>query len=139
MTSKEIVQEVIRELEYCQKEDIMYEAETNLLLPDMEQVLKDLEVLTNNNSDTELENMLNMYYSKINDRDNLNKEIDSLIKKKEILKSNIEEIETLSRQDNMHISAKERTLKELEMSKPTFYRYIFKFEKWRIGRVYSDV
>ena len=45
MTSKEIIQEVIRELEYCQKKDTMYEAETNLLLPDIEQVLEDLEVL----------------------------------------------------------------------------------------------
>lgn len=45
MESKEIIEEVIKELEYCKKEDTMYEAETNLLLPDMEQVLKDLEVL----------------------------------------------------------------------------------------------
>lgn len=45
MTSKEIIQEVIKELEYCQKEDTMYEAETSLLLPDMEQVLNDLEIL----------------------------------------------------------------------------------------------
>lgn len=45
MTSKEIIQEVIKELEWHKKEDTMYEAETNLLLPDMEQVLKDLEIL----------------------------------------------------------------------------------------------
>ena len=77
--------------------------------------LKDIEVITNNDSDVELDNMLNMYYSAISNRDNISNEIDGLRTKKEALEANILEIETISKQDSYHINNKEKTLKELEI------------------------
>jgi len=77
--------------------------------------LKDLEVINNNDSDNELENMLNMYYSAIGNRDNISNILDSLRNKKRVLEVNIEEIEAISKQDSYHINSKEKTIKELEI------------------------
>ena len=77
--------------------------------------LKDLEVITDNNSDNELENMLNMYYGAISNRDNINNVLDSLKNKKQVLENNIEEIEELVKRDSYHINSKEKSIKELEI------------------------
>ena len=82
---------------------------------DNKRELKDLEVINSNDSDNELENMLNMYYSAISNRDNISSEIDGLRKQKEALENNILEIEEISKRDNYHINNKERTIKELEI------------------------
>jgi len=89
--------------------------EINIKYEDNVRELKDLSVITNNDSDNELENMLNMYYGAISNRDNINNELDSLKKKKEVLESSIVEIENIVKQDSSHISNKERTIKELEI------------------------
>ena len=89
--------------------------EINIKYDDNVRELKDLSVITNNDSDNELENMLNMYYGAISNRDNINNELDSLKKKKEVLESSIVEIENIVKQDSSHISNKERTIKELEI------------------------
>ena len=77
--------------------------------------IKDLEVINNNSSDNELENMLNMYYSAISNRDNINKDIESLKNKKTDLEKNIEEIESIIKRDSFNINSKEKTLNELEL------------------------
>lgn len=77
--------------------------------------LKDLEVINTNSSDTELENMLNMYYSAISNRDNISNTLDSLKKQKEVMETNIEEIEDIVKQDSHYINNKEKTIKELEI------------------------
>ena len=77
--------------------------------------IKDLEVINNNSSDNELENMLNMYYSAISNRDNINKDIESLKNKKTDLEKNIEEIESIIKRDSSNINSKEKTLNELEL------------------------
>ena len=87
----------------------------NIKYEDNVRELKDLSVITNNDSDNELENMLNMYYGAISNRDNINNELDSLKKKKEVLESSIVEIENIIKQDSSHINNKERTIKELEI------------------------
>lgn len=89
--------------------------EINIKYEDNVRELKDLSVITNNDSDNELENMLNMYYGAISNRDNINNELDSLKKKKEVLESSIVEIENIVKQDSSNISNKERTIKELEI------------------------
>jgi len=89
--------------------------EINIKYDDNVRELKDLSVITNNDSDNELENMFNMYYGAISNRDNINNELDSLKKKKEVLESSIVEIENIVKQDSSHISNKERTIKELEI------------------------
>ena len=77
--------------------------------------IKDLEVINNNSSDNELENMLNMYYSAISNRDNINKDIESLKNKKTDLEKNIEEIESIIKRDSSNINSKEKSLNELEL------------------------
>lgn len=80
-----------------------------------ERELKDLESITNNNANSELDLMLNMYYGAIANRDNIKTNIEKLQTRKSELENSIKDIETLTKQDSYHISAKEKTLKELEI------------------------
>ena len=78
--------------------------------------LIDLESISNNNTDKELDNLLTMYYSSIGSKDNVNAEITSLTKKKEIINADILEIEQTRNKSNTYISAKEKELNKLELS-----------------------
>lgn len=80
-----------------------------------EREIKDLETISNNSANNELENMVNMYYSAITNRDNIVSIIEKLQTTKTNLEENIQEIETLTKQDNINISNKEKKLKELEI------------------------
>ena len=77
--------------------------------------IKDIEAISNNSANSELEMMLNMYYGAIANRDNIKTIIEKLQTKKQELENNIKEIEELTKQDNYHINSKEKTLKELEI------------------------
>lgn len=57
-----------------------------------------------------------MYYSSIGSKDNVNAEITSLTKKKEIINADILEIEQTRNKSNTYISAKEKELNKLELS-----------------------
>ena len=78
--------------------------------------LIDLESISNNNTDKELDNLLTMYYSSIGSKDNVNSEITNLTKKKEIINADILEIEQTRNKSNTYISAKEKELNKLELS-----------------------
>ena len=78
--------------------------------------LIDLESISNNNTDKELDNLLTMYYSSIGSKDNVNSEITNLTKKKEIINADILEIEQTRSKSNTYISAKEKELNKLELS-----------------------
>ena len=77
--------------------------------------IKDIEAISNNSANSELEMLLNMYYGAIANRDNIKTIIEKLQTKKQELENNIKEIEELTKQDNYHINSKEKTLKELEI------------------------
>lgn len=81
--------------------------------------IKNIDVISQNSSDVELEKMLNMYYSAISSKDNMVRSIHDLTEKKKNLENDIQEIEGLSKQDRTNISQKEKTLKELEIKRNT--------------------
>ena len=80
-----------------------------------EQELKDMESLQVGESDKRLENMLTLYYSAITNKDNIQKEKELLVTKKQNIEKEISEIEELSKRDNHYTSLKEKNLKELEI------------------------
>lgn len=80
-----------------------------------EQEIKDIEALQIGESDKRLENMLNLYYSAITNKDNIRKEFELLLTKKEKIESEIAEIEELTKRDSHYTSLKEKNLKELEI------------------------
>ncbi|MCI6266894.1 MAG: chromosome segregation protein SMC [Erysipelotrichaceae bacterium] len=81
----------------------------------LERELKDIISISNHNTDHELENLMNMYYSAIENRDNVETILETLKTKKVEIEQNIIETEELSKQDNYYISTKEKNLKELEI------------------------
>ena len=81
--------------------------------------IKNTESIFQNNSDQELENMLNMYYSAIASKDNIKKEMDIDLEKKHQLENHINEIEILSKKDNSNIKEKEKVLNQLEIKRNT--------------------
>ncbi len=81
--------------------------------------IKNIDVISQNSSDVELEKMLNMYYSAISSKDNMVRSIHDLTEKKKNIENDIQEIEELSKQDRTNISQKEKTLKELEIKRNT--------------------
>lgn len=89
------------------------------LIEDKKREIKNIEVINKDSGDTELEKMLKMYYSAINSKEKLEIKINNLINSKKELESSIEEIESLSRQDNSLINQKEKRLKELEIKRNT--------------------
>lgn len=80
---------------------------------------KDVEAILNHHSDSELENMLTMYYSAIANRDTIATEIEKLQTRKQSLESSVNEIEATLKQSNYYISHKENQLKELELKQNT--------------------
>ncbi|MBQ6494655.1 MAG: AAA family ATPase [Bacilli bacterium] len=88
--------------------------ETNNL-NNLERELKDLETINNNNTNKELETLINTYYSAINNKDNLENTIESLYRKKDNTSKNIEELEQLSKKTKTNINIKEKNIKENEL------------------------
>lgn len=82
---------------------------------EIEREIKDIDSISNQNTDHELESMLNMYYSAIGNRDNMETTLEKLKTRKRETEQEITEIEELSKQDNIHVNLKEKTLKELEI------------------------
>ena len=78
--------------------------------------LKDLESISNNNSDEELENLLNIYYKNINNNDKLSKELEELKIKKQVVNDNINELERVNKQSTNYINNKEKEVSKLELS-----------------------
>lgn len=75
----------------------------------------DIESISGNNVDNELDSMLKLYYEKQASRDNIETTIEKLREQKKTIEDSILEIEELSKQDNYYINSKEKTLKELEI------------------------
>ena len=84
-------------------------------LKKIENEIKDMESISGGESDKRLENMLNLYYSAIANRDNIIKEKELLNTKRENLEREIADIEEISKRDYQYINAKEKRLKELEI------------------------
>ena len=77
--------------------------------------VKDVEAINTGEEDKRLDNMLTLYYSAISNRDNIQKEKDLTIAKKENLEKEIEELEEISKKDDGYINAKEKELKDMEI------------------------
>ena len=105
------------EEEFSQKKRL--ESELKEEKEEVEGEIKNIDVISQNSSDVELEKMLNMYYSAISSKDNMVRSIHDLTEKKKNLENDIQEIEGLSKQDRTNISQKEKTLKELEIKRNT--------------------
>lgn len=102
--TKEIIEKVEQEV-----------ANNRNIQNDLSRELKDLEAITTNNSDTELENLLNTYYAAINNKDSLSSEIDALKIKKNEINNNIDELEQISKQSISYINNKEKEANKLEL------------------------
>lgn len=77
--------------------------------------LKDLEAISNDNSDAELDSLLNTYYAAINNKDNLSNNIEILKQKKDNLNNTIIELDKLNKQSISYISNKEKEANNLEL------------------------
>ena len=86
-------------------------------LQSKESDIRNASAVISENSDQELEKLLQLYYSAVASRDNLQCELNTSIESKKKLENDIQEIESLSRQDNANILTKEKHLKELEIKK----------------------
>ena len=77
--------------------------------------LKDIENINNNNSDNEESLLLNKYYKIKEDIDNLNKDSDLIKLDRDKITKDILELESLSKNDNLHITKLEKELKDTEI------------------------
>lgn len=105
----------ILELRSSYDQKLKVKAEYEKQRADLNRELKDIDIINTNNSDHELENMMNMYYSAISSKDNVTAEIEKLKSRKATTEQNIQEIEELSKRDTAYINNKEKNLKELEI------------------------
>ena len=81
----------------------------------LEKEILGIESLYHNEGEKRLDDMLNLYYSAISNKDNVEKEKDMLLYKKDSLESDILEIEDLVKRDQHYLSMKEKELKSLEI------------------------
>ena len=94
---------------------INYINNKNNELSRLNEEVKDVEAINTGEEDKRLDNMLTLYYSAISNRDNIQKEKDLTIAKKENLEKEIEELEEISKKDDGYINAKEKELKDMEI------------------------
>ena len=85
------------------------------LVDNLKRELKDLEAINNDGSASELDKLLNTYYTAINDKDNEEVKIASLKKKKQELFDTINELDTISRQSSSYINKKEKEINKLNL------------------------
>lgn len=78
--------------------------------------LKDLESISNNNSDEELEKLLNIYYKNVSSNDKLSKELEELKIKKQAVSDNIDELEQINKQSISYVNNKEKEVNKLELN-----------------------
>lgn len=76
---------------------------------------KEIDAVVNQKKSDELEILLDAYYKEVAYCDELQSKIDDLRLNKKIIEQSIEEIEEIINKDNIHLSKKEKQLKESEM------------------------
>ena len=77
--------------------------------------LKDIEIISNNNTDNEENILLEKYYKIKENIDVINKDINVIKLEKDKLEKDITEIEEISKNNNSNISKLERDLKDIEL------------------------
>ena len=77
--------------------------------------LKDIEIISNNNTDNEENILLEKYYKIKENIDVINKDINVIKLEKDKLEKDITEIEEISKNNNSNISKLERELKDIEL------------------------
>jgi len=87
----------------------------NIEINKLDNELKDIENINNNNSDTEELILVNKYYKIREDIANMNKESDLIKLDRDKINKDILELEGISKNDNLHISKLERELKDTEI------------------------
>jgi chromosome segregation protein len=87
------------------------ETEVNSLVKE----LKDIESISNNNEESEENNLVNKYYKIKENIDTLNKEIASLNIERERIDKDIKEVEEISRNSNLNVSKVEKELHDIEL------------------------
>ena len=112
-------------------------------LNNLNRELRDLENINNNNTNKELETLLNTYYAAVNNKDNLESTIESLMRKKDSINNSIIELENLNKNSHSHINQREKELQERELRLNTlnikmdnlflFSIIIFSFNNFRLS------
>ncbi len=77
--------------------------------------LKDLEAISNDNSASELDKLLNTYYEFINNKEKEEFKIESLKNKKQEIEDSINELEITNKQSSNYINNKEKELNKLNI------------------------
>lgn len=81
----------------------------------LDKELKDIENISNNNSENEELELVNKYYKIKEDIANMNKELEIIKLERDKINKDILELESVSKNDNIHISKLERELKDNEI------------------------
>ena len=87
----------------------------NMEINKLDNELKDIENISNNNSDNEELILVSKYYKLQEDIANMNKEMDIIKLDRDKINKDILELEGISKNDNIHISKLERELKDTEI------------------------
>ena len=87
----------------------------NIEINKLDNELKDIENISNNNSDNEELELVSKYYKIQDSIANINKESDIIKLEKEKINKDILELEGISKNDNLHIAKLERELKDSEI------------------------
>ena len=87
----------------------------NIEINKLDNELKDIDNISNNNSDNEEIVLVSKYYKVQEDIANMNKESDLIKLDRDKINRDILELENISKNDNIHISKLERELKDMEI------------------------
>ena len=87
----------------------------NIEINKLDSELRDIENISNNNSDNEELELVSKYYKIQEEIANMNKEVDILKLDRDKINKDILELEGISKNDNLHISKLERELKDSEI------------------------
>ena len=93
----------------------MVQENLNIEINKLDNELKDIENISNNNSDNEELLLVSKYYKIQEDIANMNKETDIIKLDRDKISKDILELEGISKNDNMHISKLERELRDSEI------------------------
>ena len=93
----------------------MVQDEINSEISKLDNELKDIENISNNNSDNEELVLVSKYYKLQESIANMNKEVDIIKLERDKINSDIVELESISKNDSVHIAKLEKELKDNEI------------------------
>ena len=101
-------------LEFIKSKKLLSDSVRNEILK-LDNEFKDIDSISNNNSDNEEMDLVNKYYKIQEDIANMSKESDLVKLERDKINKDILELESISKNDNLHIAKLERELKDSEI------------------------